>query len=283
VIDAGALDGVAVLSGPDSMLWRCLSGGEAWQTPLRGTDIVVAGEPKPVNLRICRLEGGGALISLFDAAPLRDVLEAHDALISITSHELKTPLTEMIGDIHHQAERLEQLIREILDASQIDSGRTQLVLHDVDLKELFAEVADELETQLQGRKLVTKLPSRLPRVRADYAKLRQVGVNLLTNAIKYSPEGAPVSLKASVQSELVRVEVKDQGIGIRPEDLGRLFKKFQRIQDPATRRTSGTGLGLYIVKGLVELQGGTVEAFSTYGKGSVFAFTIPVANGAKNG
>jgi two-component system phosphate regulon sensor histidine kinase PhoR len=77
--------------------------------------------------------------------------------------------------------------------------------------------------------------------------------------------------------------VKDQGIGIRPEDLGRLFKKFQRIQDPATRRTSGTGLGLYIVKGLVELQGGTVEAFSTYGKGSVFAFTIPVANGAKNG
>jgi signal transduction histidine kinase len=171
VIDAGAIDGVAVLSGPDSMLWRCLSGGEAWQTPLRGTDIVVAGEPKPVNLRICRLEGGGALISLFDAAPLRDVLEAHDALISITSHELKTPLTaikamselmlaydlgedqqkEMIGDIHHQAERLEQLIREILDASQIDSGRTQLVLHDVDLKELFAEVADELETQLQGR------------------------------------------------------------------------------------------------------------------------------------
>jgi signal transduction histidine kinase len=181
----------------------------------------------------------------------------------------------MTGDIYRQAERLEQLIREILDASQIDSGRTPLDIQDVNLRDLVPEVEEELETQLQGRKLKVQLPARLPKVRGDYAKLRQIVINLLTNAIKYSPEGAPVSLKASLQSELVRVEVKDQGVGIRSEDLGRLFKKFQRIQDPATRRTSGTGLGLYIVKGLVEMQGGTVEAMSEYGKGSTFTFTIP--------
>jgi signal transduction histidine kinase len=258
-------------------------------------DIPINGENHPRSLRLTRLATGGALLIVEDAAPLRDVLESHDALVSITSHELKTPLTaikamselmisydlgedqrkDMTGDIYRQAERLEQLIREILDASQIDSGRTPLDIQDVNLRDLVPEVEEELETQLQGRHLKVQLPARLPRVRGDYAKLRQIVINLLTNAIKYSPEGAPVSLKASLQSELVRVEVKDQGVGIRSEDLGRLFKKFQRIQDPATRRTSGTGLGLYIVKGLVEMQGGTVEARSEYGKGSTFAFTIP--------
>jgi two-component system phosphate regulon sensor histidine kinase PhoR len=86
-----------------------------------------------------------------------------------------------------------------------------------------------------------------------------------------------VVLRASAQDQAVRVEIKDRGIGIKAEDQTRLFKKFQRIPDPATRGTSGTGLGLYIVQGLVDLHGGTIDVTSTYGKGSVFAFTLPLA------
>jgi len=232
-----------------------------------------------------------------DRDVLREVLDAHEALVSITSHELKTPLTaikamaelmlqydlgpaeqkEMVGDIFRQAERLEQLIREILDANQIDSGRMSIDITSLDLRDVIGEVLDELETELNGRKLRVSVSARLPRVRADRAKLRQIVVNLITNAIKYSPATAAVELAASNSHEGVRIEVKDHGIGIREEDIGRLFKKFQRIHDPATGRAPGTGLGLYIVKGLVELQGGTVDVTSTYGKGSTFAFTLPAA------
>src|SRR5437879_7070092 len=129
----------------------------------------------------------------------------------------------MIGDIYRQAERLEQLIREILDASQIDSGKIPLDIRELDLKELLASVIEELGTQIEQRKLSISLPAGLPRARADWAKLHQVVVNLLTNAIKYSPEGAPVRLSAAQQADMIRVEVKDSGIGIRKEDLARLF------------------------------------------------------------
>jgi signal transduction histidine kinase len=230
-----------------------------------------------------------------EAAQLREVLDSHDALVSITSHELKTPLTaikamaelmlqydlgeaqqkEMMGDIFRQAERLEQLIREILDASQIDSGRMSLEVTELDLRDVVGEVLDELATQLNGRKLRVAVARTVPHVMADRAKLHQIVVNLLTNAIKYSPATGAVSLGASSLRGKVRVEVKDHGIGIREEDIGRLFKKFQRIHNPGATGTPGTGLGLYIVKGLVELQGGTIEVTSVYGKGSTFAFTLP--------
>ena len=147
----------------------------------------------------------------------------------------------------------------------------------VDLKGAVGDVLDELQTQLDDRRLSVSFPKTLPQVRADPAKLRQVLVNLITNAIKYSPDAAPVTVRASAGADAVRVEIRDQGIGIRQEDLNRLFKKFQRIPDPASRRTAGTGLGLYIVKGLVELQGGEVSVASEHGKGSTFAFTLPVS------
>jgi signal transduction histidine kinase len=145
----------------------------------------------------------------------------------------------------------------------------------LDLRDVVGEVLDELQTEIDGRKLRVSVSTKLPRVRADRAKLRQIVVNLLTNAIKYSPATAALELGASISPEGVRVEVRDHGIGIREEDIGRLFKKFQRIHDPTTTRAPGTGLGLYIVKGLVELQGGRVDVTSTYGKGSTFAFTLP--------
>jgi signal transduction histidine kinase len=293
-------DGTPLLSGDESALQRALRDGEQWRGPLSGVPVQSADAAAAVSVQIAPLQEGAVLV-VGDAAPLRELLDANDALISITSHELKTPLTaikamselmlsyeldaeqrkEMIGDIFQQAERLEQLIREILDASQIDSGRVTLDVGSVDLRDILAEVLDELQTQLDGRNLKVSFPKRLPQVRADAAKLRQVLVNLITNAIKYSPEAAPVEVKAAAGPDAVRVDVRDHGIGIRREDLSRLFKKFQRIRDPATHNTAGTGLGLYIVKGLVELQGGAVEVASEYGSGSTFSFTLPLAEAAQ--
>ena len=148
--------------------------------------------------------------------------------------------------------------------------------YEVDLRDTLAEVMDELESQLGKTKLTVRFPAVLPKVWADKRKLSQILVNLITNAIKYSPESSSVIVTATVGSESVRVGVKDRGIGIKSEDQTRLFKKFQRIPDPSSRRTAGTGLGLYIVKGLVELHGGTVDVETAYGKGSTFYFTLPL-------
>jgi signal transduction histidine kinase len=292
---AGA-EAAAIFGPKDSALSRCLRRHEAWAGPISGVDVETPAGERPMGLKL-RPIASGAVLLVADAAPVREMLEANDALISITSHELKTPLTaikamaelllaydldaekrtEMIGDIFQQAERLEQLIREILDANQIDSGKMTVDLQDVHLRDALAEVIDELQAQLDGRRLSVSLPKQLPPIKADSAKLRQVLVNLITNAIKYSPEAAPVAVKATKGSGTIRVDVHDQGIGIREEDLSRLFKKFQRISDPQSRKTAGTGLGLYIVKGLVELQGGEIAVTSEYGKGSTFSFTMPVA------
>ena len=293
------LDGVenAIFDGADSVLSRCLSTGAEFNGPISGLRVETAGGPRYLNIQIRRMRWGGALVLVSDVAAVREVLDAHDALVSVTSHELKTPLTaikamselllayelgdeerrEMIEDIFKQAERLEMLIKEILDASQLDSGRVQMDFMDVDLTSAIGEVFSDLETQINGRKLSVKLQRDLPRVKADPAKLRQILVNLISNAIKYSPDSSAVVVQATPHEDWVRVSIKDHGIGIKKEDRDRLFKKFQRIPDPSNRKTAGTGLGLYIVKGLVELHGGEVEVNSTYGKGSTFSFTLPVA------
>lgn len=288
---------ISIFDGEGSALAHCLSTGEEWRSPISGLNVETATGTCALAIQLRRLNDGSAVVLLSDAGPLREILDAHDALVSVTSHELKTPITaikamselmvsyelgeaerkEMLQDIYRQAERLELLIREILDASHLDTGRVPLDLGPVRLRELVDDVVAELEAQLEGRQVRIDVDSALPPVNADETKLRQVLVNLLTNAIKYSPGGAPVTLEASPASDMVRVAVMDHGIGIKESDMARLFKKFQRIADPSTRKVPGSGLGLYIVKGLVELQGGRMDVTSQYGKGSTFAFTMPVA------
>ena len=299
ISDVIRLTGVenAIFEGPDSVLARCLDTGAEFNGPISGLRVETATGPRFVSIQIRKMKGGGALVLVSDVAAVREVLDAHDALVSLTSHELKTPLTaikamselllayelgederrEMTEDILKQAERLETLIKEILDASQLDSGRIHADLKEVDLTEAVGEVIDDLETQINGRKLSVRLERRLPHVKADPAKLRQILVNLISNALKYSPDSSAVMVQATPYEDWVRVSIKDHGIGIKREDRDRLFKKFQRIPDPSNRKTAGTGLGLYIVKGLVELHGGEVEVNSTYGKGSTFSFTLPAA------
>jgi len=239
----------------------------------------------------------GAVIAIHDVTPELETIEARDALMLAASHELKTPLTtlkglsellldfelseaqrrELIQDLHGQADRMERLIGDILAVSHIDSGRVSVDFSRVDVAPVVKHVCEEVRPMLKGRTLTCRVPEELPPAFGEARKLHQILVNLLTNAIKYSEPGTRIKLSVRGEQSVVRFEVSDQGVGIRKEHLPRLFEKFYRADDPAVRRASGTGLGLYIVRNLVTMLGGQVQVRSEHGKGSVFTVTVPRA------
>jgi signal transduction histidine kinase len=144
-------------------------------------------------------------------------------------------------------------------------------------------LTDELRQQMQPLAaekeiaLEASVPDELPPLRADRAKLRRVLVNLISNALKFTPRGGRVYLTAAPGDGHVRVSVADTGVGIAPDDLRDIFDKYAQARSRATRSEKGTGLGLYITRQLVELHGGGIEVHSEVGRGSTFSFTIPTA------
>jgi signal transduction histidine kinase len=172
---------------------------------------------------------------------------------------------------------MEKLIGDILAVSRIDSGRISVDFSRVDVADVIEHVCEEVRPMLKGRTLKCRVPENLPTIMGEARKLHQILVNLLTNAIKYSEPATQITLSAHSEQSAVRFEVSDQGVGIRKEHMPRLFEKFYRADDPAVRRTSGTGLGLYIVRSLVTMLGGQVHVRSRHGKGSVFIVTLPRA------
>lgn len=219
-----------------------------------------------------------------------------DDFIAITSHELRTPLTslrgfaralelrraemtpeqqdEAIQVIARQVERLRTLVEDLLAASMVDSGRQAPQLRPVALERVVDDVLAELGRANPGRALERDLPSDLPAVRADPSFARRVVTNLVANALQYSADDAPVRVAARAGDGAVRVEVVDQGPGIPEEDLPRLFDRFVRLRSQRTR-SRGSGLGLYIVRGLVESMDGDVGVESEHGRGSTFWFRLP--------
>jgi len=184
---------------------------------------------------------------------------------------------ELLQDLHGQADRMEKLIGDILAVSRIDSGRISVDFSRVDIGSVVDHVCDEVRPMLKGRTLKCRAPEDLPPVMGEARKLHQILVNLLTNAIKYSEPGTQITFNARADQSAVRFEVSDQGVGIRKEHMPRLFEKFYRADDPLVRRTSGTGLGLYIVRSLVTMLGGQVHVRSRHGKGTVFTVILPRA------
>jgi two-component system phosphate regulon sensor histidine kinase PhoR len=294
------------LCAPNGALRRALRLGTrinthfAYLFRLRTSDdpVRVSYSVSPLRLKSKTLDG--AVIAIHDVTPELETIEARDALMLAASHELKTPLTtlkglsellldfdlteaqrrELLQDLHGQADRMEKLIGDILAVSRIDSGRISVDLARVDAADVIKHVCDEVRPMLKGRTLTCRVPENLPTVMGEARKLHQILVNLLTNAIKYSEPGTQITLSAHSEQLAVRFEVSDQGVGIRKEHLPRLFEKFYRADDPAVRRTSGTGLGLYIVRSLVAMLGGQVHVRSRHGKGSVFIVTLPRAETA---
>lgn len=234
-------------------------------------------------------------------AKLREVAELKEEFLAVTTHDLRSPLAvisgvisffssgrlgeltpeqqNMVSMMERNTHNLIELVNDLLDSAKIESGTLQLELAPTELPALVGEIC-EASGAVAGDKGVTvdcHFPDDLPKVAADRAKLRRVIVNLVSNAVKFTPKGGRVNIHGERQGALVRVSVTDTGVGVSAEDLPHLFEKYEQGSSRAPRREKGTGLGLYITRQLVELHGGEIAAQSEVGKGSTFSFTIPVA------
>lgn len=240
----------------------------------------------------------GAVVVLRDVSHEREVDQLKSSLVSTVSHELRTPLTmiqgfsellvtrpnlndessrEALGRIHVSAERLARLIDDLLSVSRIESGKLRAELGPVGVAEVIAESVSAFSPADRGRVAVA-VEDDLPNVTADRDKMVQVVTNLVSNGLKYSGDDSPVCVTATSAGDHVEVSVIDLGIGMSAQECSVVFEKFTRSDRPEVRRVGGTGLGLYITKSLVELQQGQLWVTSTLGKGSVFAFSVPVSS-----
>jgi PAS domain S-box-containing protein len=226
--------------------------------------------------------------------------------VATVSHELRTPMTAIKGYVdiltmgaagslnenqmhflevvRNNIERLSILVSDLLDISRIESGRVKLEQGSVNLYEIAEEVVAEVLRRSQDDKkpiaLSLDAPRGLPPVRGDSSRVRQIISNLVVNAYNYTPENGAilVNIHPDSQSDEVQVDVQDSGIGIKPEDQSRIFDRFYRGEHPLVLSTPGTGLGLPIVRQLVEMHNGRIWMKSTGvpGEGSTFSFTLPV-------
>jgi len=286
-------------------LARAIAGG--W--PLAG------GRPLYVEGDLLRRNGGsvsvgityaplfdvqGRLVNIIgnvrDITRFREADELKSTFISVISHELKTPVAlikgyadtllredarwdqattrESLAVIVEEADRLNELINNLLDASRLQAGGLPLALHDVALDALAERVARRFRTQTERHELVVRFPPDFPLVRADPDRLEQVLSNLLSNAIKYTP-GGRIEISGQVRPHEVLISVADQGAGIQPEEQQRVFERFYRGRQAEVEAKTGTGLGLYLAKAIVEAHGGRIWVESSPGEGAVFRFTIP--------
>jgi signal transduction histidine kinase len=154
---------------------------------------------------------------------------------------------------------------------------------DIALDELAARAVERFETQTTQHKFVIDFPQPFPLIEADAARLRQVFDNLIGNAIKYSPQGGVIRVAGHYDRHKVTVAVQDEGVGLSERDKERVFDRFFRVDSKLSRRTQGTGLGLYLAKAIVEAHHGAIGVESALGKGSTFYFSIPVRQPSTDG
>ncbi|MBC7252176.1 MAG: GAF domain-containing protein [Anaerolineae bacterium] len=218
-------------------------------------------------------------------------------LLSTLAHEMRTPLASIKGystalileevqwDPEKQAEflriideetdKLEEIINDLLESSLIEAGRLEITPEPILLPRLVHEIVDEMLHRTDKHRFVISFPSDFPIVEADPRRIHQVLHNLLDNAVKYSPHGGLVVIRGEVSQSEVVISVADQGIGIAPEHLNRLFERFFRARE-IEEHVAGSGLGLPIARAIVQSHGGRIWAESKLGEGSTFYFTLPL-------
>jgi PAS domain S-box-containing protein len=210
--------------------------------------------------------------------PLNAIIGFTKLLHSGRAGQLSATQVEYLGDILSSSEHLLQLINGVLDLAKVESGRTEILVEPVDLKLVANEIKDVLRGLAAEKRLQlgVEVSDALPLVNVDRRLLKQVLYNFLSNAIKFTPDGGKVHMRVTPEGDTqYRIEVEDTGIGIREEDLGRLFVEFQQLDASAAKRYPGTGLGLALTKRIVEAQGGTVAVESSFGTGSTFSAVLP--------
>ena len=229
-------------------------------------------------------------------AELRELDRMKSDFVAATSHELRTPLTSIRGYVHilresalagdpvavealaaieRQSSRLFRLIGNVLRESNLEHDDADNAVFLFPFTDLVDEViADFHET---GKRIVREIPEELPPVTVDRRRVQDVLVNLVDNALKYSAAPTPVTIGARVDETALTFWVRDEGIGIDPGDVPRIFERFYQVDQSATRSYGGVGLGLHIVAGLLDSIGGTVDVQSTPAAGTTFTVTVPLA------
>jgi two-component system phosphate regulon sensor histidine kinase PhoR len=253
-----------------------------------------------VTVRARRSPVSGVWLVLEDVSELRRLQRIRAEFIDNLSHELRTPLTtisllaetaardaesasprlrDRIAKIEIETGHLTQMINELLDLTRIESGTAQLLLDDVDLVRLSRMTVERLRlfAERQNLRIDLELPDRVLPVRGDEDRLGQVLVNLLHNAVKFSPNGGAIVVGVREDAGEVRVWVRDPGVGVPRADLARVFERFYKVDRARVRGRGGTGLGLSIARHVIESHGGRIWAESEEGSGSTFIFTVPVA------
>ena len=250
------------------------------------------------------LENGeirGVVGVFHDISALKRLEKVRRDFVANVSHELRTPVTvikgyaeillsgevdtdaersaRFVGIIHNHAERLSTLIGDLLALSELESGDLTLELVPLNISGPVRRSWNLLEQKAHHKDIYFDWSGieNLPTVMADPGRIEQVLINLLDNAIKYTPKNGSVSISASETGSMVTVRVSDTGMGIPPQDQSRIFERFYRVNKARSGDEGGTGLGLSIVKHIVQLHGGTISVESIPGKGSTFSFTLKIA------
>jgi two-component system sensor histidine kinase KdpD len=237
--------------------------------------------------------------SLAEQARQTELLQATEklqaALLNSISHDLRTPLVSITGALsslreetmaldqegrnslletaYEEAERLNRLVGNLLNMTRLEAGAIHLRYEPCDIQDAIGAALEQLGERLTKRPVKVNLPPDLPLIPLDFALFGQALVNLLDNAVKYSPIDSLIEVNVSQTQDTANIEVCDHGIGIPPEDLERVFDKFYRVQRPES--VSGTGLGLAICKGIIEAHGGTIRADNRLGGGTIVTVTLP--------
>jgi PAS domain S-box-containing protein len=263
------------------------------------------GEDFPIELSLSEFnmaDGRFFLANILDVSERREVERLKKEFVSTVSHELRTPLTSIRGSLTllsvgalgglpeqamkvvHIAERntirLIGLINDILDIEKLEAGKMDMVFQDVDITSVLERSVESVKTFADNNGVVLEMVPSHIHVNADGDRLVQVIVNLMSNACKFSPKGATVTVRVDEIPNWIEVKVIDRGRGIPAKFKNLLFQRFQQVEASDAKRKGGTGLGLAICKGIIEAHGGTIGVDSEEGKGSVFWFRIPPAQAA---
>ena len=243
---------------------------------------------------------GGVLVVIHDVTEQHKTEEMRREFVANVSHELRTPLTNIrsyaetladnagdippeteknfLGVILNESDRMTHIVQDLLTLSRFDSGRSELNLAPFDFGEAVRDVyqANRLEAQRHGHTMELELPGSLPEIVGDRERILQVMMNVVSNSIKYTPDGGRIRLSAGVQGKRVWMEVADNGIGIPKEDRGRIFERFYRVDKARSRESGGTGLGLSIAKEIIDRHQGTIELVDRPGPGLTVRITLLV-------
>lgn len=261
-----------------------------------GVEVPVVGSAGPIVSSSG--ETSGAIIVLRDVTKEREIDHAKDEFMSLASHQLRTPATavkqflgmiregyvggltkdqaDMINDAYLSNERQLSIIADMLQVARVDAGRMVLRKTTVDLVALVKEVVDEQTPIIAGRRqTITVAWAKRVVASVDRSRLRMVLENLVSNASKYTSAGGTITASVATADNMVQIEIADTGVGIKDDDIHRLFGKFSRITNELSTLVGGSGLGLYLAKRIIDLHGGSIEVRSTPGKGTTFIVLLP--------